>query len=46
MISKTQFMDALIVKPVVDALIQTLYNQMEDLYYICVNVIEVDKYVG
>ena len=30
MISKTQFMDSLIGKPVVDALIQTLYNQMED----------------
>ena len=30
MISKMQFMDSLIGKPVVDALIQTLYNQMED----------------
>ena len=30
MISKTQFMDSLIGKPVVDALIQTVYNQMED----------------
>ena len=30
MISKTQFMNSLIGKPVVDALIQTLYNQMED----------------
>lgn len=30
MISKTQFMDSLIGKPIVDALIQTLYNQMED----------------
>lgn len=30
MISKTQFMDSLIGKPVVDALIQTLYNQTED----------------
>ena len=30
MISKMQFMDSLIGKPVVDALIQTLYNQTED----------------
>ena len=30
MISKMQFMDSLIGKSVVDALIQTLYNQMED----------------
>ena len=30
MISKMQFMDSLIGKPIVDALIQTLYNQMED----------------
>ena len=30
MISKMQFMDSLIGKTVVDALIQTLYNQMED----------------
>ena len=30
MISKMQFMDSLVGKPVVDALIHTLYNQMED----------------
>ena len=30
MISKMQFMDSLIGKPVVDALVQTLYNQSDD----------------
>ena len=43
MISKTQFMDSLIGKPVVDALIQTLYNQMEDfpaIYHAYLDAIE------
>lgn len=43
MISKIQFIESLLGKPVVDALIQTLYNQMEDfpdIYQGFLNAIE------